>query len=201
MPNILIPNMTPTVGGGKEKRLFKNQVELDAYVYTRVLRAQKETLEELIKILLKVIKEEVYKSDGDSQYYNRTESLMDKENWNITRVYRKGNNIYGSIEPTNGANYYNEPATEDNRGQLLVHNSPMNYDKRKFYSPNFKDLIKIIENGLSESKSIVGSIEGRPFWDKFLEEAKVAYPSIFASKCRKYGVPLHGHYGKPSARL
>lgn len=169
-------------------QLFKSKVELDAYLRTKVLQAQRDTLKEMRKELLKKIQENVY-DRSESAYYTRTHSLLDENNWGIERVYKKGNTIYGTIEPHQGTRYINEPATDSNRGRLLIHNTH-NSGAWKGGKLNFKSLLEIIENGLSEEHSMIGAIEPRPFWNSFLFWAQKNYSEIFRKNCIKYGVPV-----------
>lgn len=163
--------------------------DLQSGLYDYIKMAQQMTLDDMEEKLYDFIEEEVYSKTAYDEdvhlmferrynrpnlwHYSRTGSMYNI--WEQSKPYIRSGVVYGDIRPTNyNGMVYNK--------KELQHMSPFGTK----LTP--QDYVKLINDGVSMEHSMLGQIQSRPFWDKFVQWSNENYRKIFAKHLAEMGI-------------
>lgn len=173
----------------KHKATFSNFVELETELNSLMRQAEENTLKIMLDKLEDFISQDVYErsatlrgytqtieDEEKSSNYKRTFNLYDI--WEIKKPYISHGKVYGSIAPTRyKAMIYNDMISPPQ------HMSPKGYRGHNYLTT--EEYVHIINDGLTSSHSMFGTILPRPFWTHFNEWAGNNYKSIYEEELQK----------------
>lgn len=146
--------------------------------------AMNDVYERLLNRLIFLIQRDVY-SAYSPEFYERTEDLLDRNNWEIKK-WKRGDNVYREIIFKNEglSNPMFNGDTHD--PAAYIHG---NYVKSFTKSNVF---LRMLNNEIPQGNAFnFPRVDRRPFWDDFMDYCDRYYRTLLMNACRRRGFTIY----------
>lgn len=152
---------------------------LDAYknhLLGRTKVAVEDTIEEIKKHLMEILDERIYNL-SESEYYERSGVLRNKDNWITDNISHSSGNITFDLH-FDESQYWAD-------GWKHIHG--LIWDGHNTELPTAEDFINVLNEGKSE---LFGKSNTAGFWDEFIDWVEDHYDEIFIKNMNLQGIKV-----------